>query len=79
MKGIERIFKGFFYEFAKWLFVLFISFSLIIQNVTFLPNINNNLVRIYFVVSTMGIGIFMAYYSLRFPFIGLEQEKKKSK
>jgi hypothetical protein len=79
MKETGKIFKGLYYEFAKWLFIISISFSLIIQNVTLLPSIDNGSAKTCFIISTMLIGIFITYYSLRFQFIGIELLNKQSR
>ena len=71
-----RIFEGFWLASAKIITFLCISFTLIIQNVTFLPTIQNPKVTFVFALATAWIGIAVTYFSLRFSFVELDKLKQ---
>ncbi len=72
-----KIFEGFCLATAKILTLLFICFSLIIHNVTFLPTIQNSNVIFWFVVVTMGLGSSIVYFSMRYSFTELDKVKEE--
>jgi len=66
---IPKIFEGFYLASARIITFLCIAFTLIIQNVTFLPTIQNPKVTFVFALATAWIGIAVTYFSLKY---GLE-------
>lgn len=76
---IDRVFEGFWFAFMIWATILSIGFTLIIQNVTFLPTIQDQSVQFLFAICTAFIGIAMAYFSLRFSHLESEKLKEKLK
>ena len=59
-------------KFRDYLFKLLVGFSVSVLNVSFLPTIESDYVRIVFSLATLGIGILVAYEGILF------QKERKS-
>ena len=74
-----KIFEGFWLASIRIITFLCISFTLIIQNVSFLPTIQNPKITCVFALATLWIGIGVAYFSLRYSFVEFDKLKECKK
>ncbi len=57
------------------LWIIFISFSMILHNVTLLPKLNGELLKSLFAITTLGISIIMIYFV--FVYTGFFKKENK--
>ena len=66
LKETPKIFEGFWLATAKILTLMCIIFSLIIQNVSLLPTIQNSKIRFVFFIVSIFLAISLVYFSLKY-------------